>query len=289
MKKTMNDAMTAATDQTNGTNGRVPGVFVILGGTGGIGSALSRRLAGRGARLVIAARGEDRLTELCTSIDAHPRRLDATDLDQVEACVSEAVEMHGRLTGIVNCVGSIMLKPAHLTSTEEFRDTLHLNLVTAFNAVRAASRVMMRSGGSIVLLSSAAARLGLANHEAVAAAKAGVEGLVLASAASYASAGIRVNAVAPGLVDTPLASRITGSDAGRRASLAMHPLGRLGEPDDIAAAIAWLLDPRNDWITGQIIGVDGGLGSLKTIPAARSRAAQVEQVPATRDRSSQTG
>lgn len=246
--------------------------FVVLGATGGIGSALSRTLAERGAQLIVAARGEDRLHELADSLGAQPWRLDATDSDAVDACVKDAVETHGHIDGIVNCVGSILLKPAHLTSPEDFEETLRLNLVTAFNVVRAGARAMRRGGGSVVLVSSAAARLGLANHEAIAAAKAGVEGLVLASAATYAPVGIRVNAVAPGLVDTPLTSRITGSEAGRRASLAMHPLGRLGEPEDVAAAIAWLLEPTNDWITGQVIGVDGGLGSLKTAPPASARA-----------------
>ena len=92
-------------------------------------------------------------------------------------------------------------------------------------------------------MSSAAARLGLANHEAIAAAKAGVHGLVLSAAASYASRGIRVNAVAPGLVRTPLTARLTANEASLKASTALHALGRIGEPDDVASAIEWLLDP----------------------------------------------
>jgi 3-oxoacyl-[acyl-carrier protein] reductase len=105
--------------------------------------------------------------------------------------------------------------------------------------------------------------LGLANHEAVAAAKAGIIGLARSAAATYAARRVRVNCVAPGLVRTPLTQRITASPATERASLAMHPLGRLGEPGDVARAIVFLLDPENDWITGQVLGVDGGLGSLK--------------------------
>ena len=105
--------------------------------------------------------------------------------------------------------------------------------------------------------------MGLANHEAVAAAKAGVIGLTRSAAATYAARGVRVNCVAPGLVRTALTDRITANPAAERASLAMHPLGRLGEPGDVARAIVFLLDPENDWITGQVLGVDGGLGSLK--------------------------
>jgi NAD(P)-dependent dehydrogenase (short-subunit alcohol dehydrogenase family) len=121
---------------------------------------------------------------------------------------------------------------------------------------------MRKSGGSIVLMTTAAARLGLANHEAIAAAKAGVIGLMQSAAASYASRGIRVNAVAPGLVKTGLTERIWSKETSAEYSRNMHALGRLGEPKDVASLIVWLLDPENDWITGQVFGVDGGLGTL---------------------------
>jgi NAD(P)-dependent dehydrogenase (short-subunit alcohol dehydrogenase family) len=173
------------------------------------------------------------------------------------------VEDVGHLDGLVNCVGSLLLKPAHLTSDEEWATALALNLTSSFGTIRAAAR-SMRSGGSVVLMSSAAGRLGLANHEAIAAAKAGVIGLTLSAAATYAPKGIRVNALAPGLVRTPLTARITGSEASLEASTALHPLGRLGEPDEVAAAIAWLLDPGQSWITGQVLGVDGGLASVRS-------------------------
>jgi NAD(P)-dependent dehydrogenase (short-subunit alcohol dehydrogenase family) len=123
---------------------------------------------------------------------------------------------------------------------------------------------MESSGGAIVLVSTAAAAIGLANHEAIAAAKAGVEGLARSAAATYAARRIRVNCVAPGLVRSALTARITGNESALKASLAMHPLGRVGEPADVARALEFLLDPANDWITGQVLGVDGGLGMLKT-------------------------
>ena len=135
--------------------------------------------------------------------------------------------------------------------------------VTTHSSVRAGALVMRQTRGSIVLMSSAAAQIGLPNHEAIAAAKAGVIGLMRSAAASYASSCIRVNAVAPGLVETPLSRSITTNEAALKASIAMHPLGRIGTPEDIASAVHWLLGPDSAWVTGQAIGVDGGLAGLK--------------------------
>ena len=117
-------------------------------------------------------------------------------------------------------------------------------------------------GGAIVLVSTAVARLGLANHEAIAAAKGGVEALTRSAAATYASAGIRVNAVAPGLVKSAMTRRLWEDRAAAEMSVQMHALGRLGEPGDVARVIQLLMDPQNDWITGQVIAIDGGLGSV---------------------------
>jgi NAD(P)-dependent dehydrogenase (short-subunit alcohol dehydrogenase family) len=236
--------------------------YLILGATGGIGSELSRRLAKDGANLVLAAQDQDRLDSLAEETGGKTISLDARKTDQVEAAAKEAVEQFGRLDGIANCVGSILLKPAHITKDEDWQDTLELNLGTAFAAVKAAGRTM-RNGGSVVLMSSAAARIGLPNHEAIAAAKAGVAGLTLSAAATYAPKKIRFNAVAPGLVETPGSAKITASEVSRNASLALHALGELGKPSDIAPTIAWLLGPDSAWVTGQVFGIDGGLSTVR--------------------------
>ena len=122
---------------------------------------------------------------------------------------------------------------------------------------------MRAEGGAVVLVSSAAARVGLANHEAIAAAKAGIVGLVLSAAATYAKQRIRFNAVAPGLTRTPLTKGLVASELAEKASVGMHPLGRLGEPEDVARAIQWLLDPLQGFVTAQVIGVDGGLADVR--------------------------
>jgi NAD(P)-dependent dehydrogenase (short-subunit alcohol dehydrogenase family) len=240
-------------------------VYAVLGATGGVGSEVCRRLARQGARLVLGARSEESLTTLAKDVDGTAHALDATRFEEVQAFVDRAVETYGQLDGIASCVGSILLKPAHLTSVEEFQETLALNLHSAFFTVKAVARTMMgQQQGSIVLVSSAVTRTGIANHEAIAAAKAGIEGLTRSAAATYANRGVRVNCVAPGLVQTPATERITKNEASRKQSAAMHALGRLGEPHDVASAVCWLLDEaQSSWVTGQVLGVDGGLGSVR--------------------------
>lgn len=216
---------------------------------------------------MLAGRRREALAALAAELDAAWTVADATSFGEVERVVEETVSTYGRLDGAANCVGSLLLKPAHATGEAEWQATLATNLTSAFATVRAAARAMLKEGGAIALVSTAAARAGFANHEAIAAAKAGVIGLTLAAAATYAPSRIRVNAVAPGLVETPLTARLLASPASRATSLAMHPLGRIGAPEEVAAALAWLLDPAQSWVTGQVLGVDGGLATLRPRPA----------------------
>lgn len=236
--------------------------FVVLGATGSTGTALVHELADRGARVLACGRNPDKVQAMAAELGVQGFTLDATDPSQVAAAFARAKELFGGIAGAVNLVGSILLKPAHLTRDDEWLQTLSLNLHTAFYLVREAVKEMP-AGGSIVLVSTAAARVGLANHEAIAAAKGGVMGLTLSAAATYAAKNIRVNCVAPGLVDTQMSARIVGNEAAAKASKALHALGRFGKPEDVASMITFLLDPAHDWVTGQVFGVDGGLGTLK--------------------------
>lgn len=240
-------------------------VYLVVGGSGGIGAEVARQLTAKGAAVTVTGRDAERLAAIGSQTGATTLELEARDSAAVELALQHVHALHGRLDGVVNCAGSILLKPAHLITDAEFAETIAVNLTTAFNVLRAATRVLMRQpgGGGIVLCSSVAARRGLVNHEAIAAAKAGVEGLALAAAASYARYRVRINCVAPGLTRTGMTRGLTQNEAVARASAALHPLGRIGEPAEVASASCWLLDGAQGWVTGQVIGVDGGMSNVQ--------------------------
>ena len=243
-------------------------VVVVLGATGGIGRSVAEMLARESVQLVLAGRDGPALTDLSCRVQGRGIELDPRSAREVEDCIRETAKRFGRVDAVCNCVGSLLLKPIHLTTQREWTETINVNLGSAFATVRAAARVMKR-GGSVVLCSTAATLVGIPNHEAIAAAKAGINGLVLSAAATYASRGLRFNAVAPGLTRTPLTKSITGNEMALKGSESMHPLGRIGKPEDIASQIVWLLNPANAWVTGQVLAVDGGLSALRPRPTVR--------------------
>ncbi len=243
---------------------------LIAGITGGIGNAAAQLFAKAGWQVAGYSRSEEKLSRLVADQPSWiSYAADARVSSQVDAVAAKILERTGRLDAYVHCVGSILLKPAHSTTDEEWSETLRLNLDSAFYGLRAAVRPMMKAGGgSIALVSTVAAMAGLPNHEAIAAAKAGINGLVRSAAATYAPRGVRVNAVAPGMVDSPMAAPLLGSEQARQVSAGMHPLGRIGRPEDIASLLFWLSGPEAEWVTGQVWSADGGMAALRQRPKA---------------------
>ncbi len=237
------------------------GRILIYGGSGGVGAALARRLAAEGRALHLVGRNADKVAPLAAEIGASHSIADVEDADSFPRVAQEA---GGDLAGLVYAVGSINLKPLARLSLADFERDFRLNAAGAALAVQASLPALKAHGGvaSVLLFSTIAAAQGFPAHASVSMAKGAVEGLVLALAAELAPR-IRVNAIAPSLTRTPLARALTASDAMATAIAQMHPIPRLGEPDDAAALGAFLLSEQAGWITGQVIGLDGGRSTLR--------------------------
>jgi NAD(P)-dependent dehydrogenase (short-subunit alcohol dehydrogenase family) len=187
---------------------------------------------------------------------------DASNAEALDAAAQTTLAEFGRIDALAHCVGSIKLKPLQSATINDLDDVLNINLRSAFLAVKSVLPAMRsQQSGSVVLVSSVAASQGLNNHELIAAAKAGIEGFVRSAAISHARSGIRFNAVAPGLTDTPMAAPLLSSEQARAISEQMHPLGRVGRPEEVARLIAFLAGADSGFVTGQIWGIDGGLGA----------------------------
>jgi NAD(P)-dependent dehydrogenase (short-subunit alcohol dehydrogenase family) len=231
---------------------------LVFGATGGIGRAIATRLAHAGVRLVLSARSVGPLTGLAAELGAEARAADVTDT----AALAAVVEAAGpRLAGLVFAVGSIELVPLRRAEEVLFTRTFALNVTAAAQAVRQAQPALAAAGGAVVLFSSVAARRGFKSHAVIGSAKAAVEGLTVALAAELAPK-VRVNCIAPTLTRTPLAAALTASPPMAEQLARLHPLGRLGEADDVAEAAVFLLGPGGAFVTGQVLAVDGGRSTI---------------------------
>lgn len=230
--------------------------YVIVGGSSGIGLEMARRLSAEGHRLVVASRTADELEGLA-GVTHIPLDITADNLP--------ADALPPKLDGMVYCPGSIRLRPFRALKPDDFLADYRINVLGAVRSLQACLPALKKAGdgASVVFFSTVAVQTGMPFHASIASAKGAVEGLTRSLAAELAPK-IRVNAVAPSLTDTPLAATLLGSDEKRRAADDRHPLKRIGQPGNIAAAALFLLGESGAWVTGQILHVDGGMGALRT-------------------------
>lgn len=224
------------------------------------------RLSEEGRSLIVVSRDGERLRR--SYGDSHLRVVaDCSTVAGAQHIFTVAKAHQVLPTEFAHCVGNIRLGALHRISEADFAACLNANLISAFHTLAAFVGALReaRCAGAAVLVSSAAARIGTPNHEAVAAAKAGVEGLVRSAAATYAGYGIRVNAVAPGIMDTPASAAILGTTMGREAAARQYPLPGIGSPDELAELIVWLLSDMAARVTGQVGSMDAGFSTVRPL------------------------
>ena len=226
--------------------------YLVVGGSYGIGLEVVKSLVGQNANVYVLARTEG---DLPASNNIHFQEYDVLG--------EEKIVLPETLNGVVYCPGSINLKPFRSLKPDAFRSDFEINLIGAVKVLQAAQRLLQKTeNSSVVLFSTVAVQQGMPYHSSVAASKGAIECLARTLAAEWAPK-VRVNVVAPSLTDTPLAARLLSSDERRDTSAQRHPLKRIGTVSDISEVVCFLLSQKSAWMTGQVLGVDGGISSLK--------------------------
>ena len=232
---------------------------IIVGATGAIGSAVAKKLVNSGAEVHLVGRSQSSLEALASELNATHTVADVLEDGFAQKILSDL--NNTAIDGLAYCVGSIELKPLKLSKKEDFNKTFNLNLVSATEIIRATYDQLKTNNGSIVLFSTVAARKGFTNHSIISSAKAAVEGLTVSLAAEFAP-NVRVNCIAPSLTKSKISEFITKNEKMAEAIAKSHPLKRIGESVDFASIVEFLLSKNSSWMTGQIIGVDGGRSSV---------------------------
>lgn len=224
--------------------------ILLIGGSTGIGLEIANQLVNEN-NVIVASRNKGELNDDIKHLEFDVLKDNIEDLDLPE-------EIHG----LVYCPGSINLKPFKMLKHKDFEEEMNLNFLSLVKVVQEVlPKLKKAENASLVFFSTVAVKVGMPFHTSVAAAKGAIEGFAKSLAAEYAPS-LRVNVIAPSLTDTPLAEKLLSNDSKKEKMSERHPLKRVGNAKDIANAATFLLSDENSWITGQIIGVDGGLSTL---------------------------
>ena len=239
-------------------------IAMVTGARGGIGRELTARLRAAGHRVAAVGRDADAMADVPADLRI---ATDTTTAQGAAQALAACIEGLGAAPALLaHCVGSTLIAPLHRTRPEQYHEVMRVNLDSAFFMLGAwVEALRSGSGGAAVFASSVVSRIGVANHEAIAAAKGGIEALVRSAAATYAAQGLRVNAVAPGMTDTPMTANMLKLDAMREAAGRQYPLGGVQSAAQVADVMAWLLGPGAARLTGQVIAVDGGFTQVRPL------------------------
>ena len=239
---------------------------LITGATGGLAQSLVKKLANSDYQLVLVSRNSEKLEKIYG--DKHTQIIaDCSNFQGAKQIFDEISERDISLDSLGHCVGNIRLGSLHRTSENDFFDCISTNLFSAFFILSGFVEHLKKlsNQGSAVFVSSAAASIGIPNHEVISAAKGGLEALVRSAAASYASSNIRINAVSPGIMETPASANLLTSDLMREVAAKQYPIKGIGSADEVADLIAWLLSEKAQRVTGQVWSIDGGFSSIRPL------------------------
>ena len=232
---------------------------VILGATGSIGSSLAKKLIESGDQVHLVGRDETSVSSLANELNSSYTTCDVLEENFSDKILSDLGDTP--VNGLAFCVGSIDLKPLKLTKRSDFMQSFNLNLISATEVIKALADNLKKNKGSVVLFSTVAIKQGFPNHAIVASAKGAVEGLTVSLAAEFAPH-VRVNCIAPSLSKSKMAAPMLKNEKMAESIAKMHALKRIGEGDDFSSMVSFLLSKDSSWMTGQIIGVDGGRSSV---------------------------
>ncbi len=236
-------------------------IAIVTGGGAGIGKAIATAFAREGANVVIAGRDSRKLERAAAEIGSHclPIAADVSKADDVRKLTAAAIEKFKRIDILVNNAGILLPGTAESLSEEDFDQTFAVNVRGLWMLSRAVLPQMRAGGGgSIVNIGSVLSTLGARNRVAYAASKGAVLAMTRAMALDHAAENIRVNCICPGIVETELVARFNMDESARRQRVAMHPVGRFGQPEDVAGLAVFLASDESAWITGTAQTVDGG-------------------------------
>ena len=232
---------------------------VIIGATGAIGSSLAKKIVESGDKVHLVGRDEASVSSLAQELDSSFTVCDVLEENFASKILNDLGDT--QINGLAFCVGSIDLKPLKLVKKSDFMQSFNLNLISAAETIKAFTDNLKKNKGSVVLFSTVAVKQGFPNHAIVSSAKGAIEGLAVSLAAEFAP-NIRVNCIAPSLTNSKISSNLLKNEKIAESIAKMHPLKRLGEGSDSSSLAKFLLSEESSWITGQIIGVDGGRSSV---------------------------
>jgi NAD(P)-dependent dehydrogenase (short-subunit alcohol dehydrogenase family) len=240
--------------------------ILITGASGGLAQALVKKLVPDHSHIVLVSRDSNKLKEIYGNQHTQITG-DCSSTDGVKHIFNEIEKHNIVLSNLAHCVGNIKLGALHRTSEADFLDCITTNLHSAFFTLSSFVDHLKKSShdGAAVFVSSAAASLGINNHEAISAAKGGLEALVRSAAATYASSNIRINAVSPGILNTPASANLLSSELMREVAAKQYPIKGIGNAEDVADLMLWLLSERAQRVTGQIWSIDGGFSSIRPL------------------------